>query len=678
MKATLRAMHEKRSRGRVVMTAWAVLLCAAAACGEERRAADLGVDAAADAAADIASVDSGVDQGAPGSLTVKVVGVPGMQLADYTREPMAGVSVTADLPGGVRVEQTTSADGQVTFDDVPWSKGTASVTAYAPGHAMQTRTGVTEQDGALQLELIPYRGEQLVRVSGTAQNMNPAANYLAVTSDIPGGRYERNDTSAFDVFVQAGKPFTLYATHATWHPQTAQKPRDLQVDYYGWTKESHAGSMKPIALDLDFATDPLTPTPVKGTMKLPATAKNLLSGARRVQWWMNQERWGLLVGAATKVTEQPGGEFPWEGQYVDIPEAKGVYSVYAVRLDLADWGHTSQVRVDGYPKDDAIVDNFLDAPLLVQPADATKPLAFGETVEWTTNDPEAIPTIQVLDANTGFTLWRIRGTPGTTALALPTPPTAGAEALATAGKTFFARVALCADLNQTNLFCYRHAGSAPFQITAPTARTATTSGRLVQAPAATPLEGATLCVEDELATACATSDAKGEFILSGLPIDKDVVLVAEKSGYLRAAIHRSKDQPFFHGLQLGLLPRSVAQGWESKLGFAFDATKGHVGIVANQGVRPAAGVTFAVSPAAGAPIYFDELTEEPDPSLAATSPGGMGALANLPAGAEYEVSATDAAGKPCAPAFGWPGATPGAVKVKSLADTIAWVSFACP
>jgi hypothetical protein len=297
-----------------------------------------------------------------------------------------------------------------------------------------------------------------------------------------------------------------------------------------------------------------------------------------------------------------------------------------------------------------------------------------DPIEWKTNDPGAAPRVAV-NGPSDRVLWLIFGKPGMTSITLPAPPSSAGEALATAGQSLIGRVMMCAEFDKTRWTCNRWASSKAFSIEAPSTKTATTTGRLTDFRSMQPVDAVKVCVKDEPAIPCATSDATGYFVLPRLPVDKDVILILEKTGYFTTAIHRGKELTTYYELQYPAMAlRSMQATWESKLGEALDPQKGPVVVAAAKGAKPASGVTFTVSPTAK--VTYGDDTDWPAPSLTATSSAGWAVISNVAAG-PYEVTAKIGS-TPCAVGFAWKGSTADAAKVTSIPDTLSGIAFVCP
>jgi hypothetical protein len=444
-----------------------LVLLSAAACGSAGNGAtDSGppdTQTPADGAVDLARPD----QSTLGSLAVKVLQVDGVSLPmgfspdETTLKPVAGATVAADLPGGSRVELTTGTDGAVTFKDVDWSSGTAAVTAYAAGYPLVTTTGIVEVDGEQTLTLPRVAPPATIKVSGTVQNMDPSANYLAVGASTYSWSFEGSGLTAptsFELEVEAGKPFTLLANHKKWEPWTS---RETHSTCFGWIKAEHPGSTQPVTVDLDFATNNVTPIKVTGTFTMPATG--VVGTASRPRFWVRTRHNSLILGSCTNTTEQGNNELSYEGEYIKLAEEKDVFTTYYAEVGT-NW-HGSYIVEPGYPKDGAKVGaDFLEVPQLTQPAIVDKPAPRSSAIVWKAPDPAAIPILYLGNTTKGTSAWTVRCKPGTAQLVLPElPSTAKAsEVLGTDPMT--ARVAFRADPDAAAGYYRRQANSKLFQV----------------------------------------------------------------------------------------------------------------------------------------------------------------------------------------------------------------------
>ena len=101
-------------------------------CGDDEASpagAASGTGATGAGAAGAAGGAGGAGAGGAGGESVTFIVVESL-LGEPTAPPVEGAMVAFDAPGGERVEQSSGADGKVTFTGVDWSKGKAAVSAY--------------------------------------------------------------------------------------------------------------------------------------------------------------------------------------------------------------------------------------------------------------------------------------------------------------------------------------------------------------------------------------------------------------------------------------------------------------------------------------------------------------------------------------------------------------------
>jgi hypothetical protein len=629
-----------------------------------------------DAAPDMKPAEAGEhrppDQGAPGTLAVTVLQAEGFWawaghwVGDATK-PLAGAAVAADLPGGKRVELTTDASGKVLFQDVAWSAGTAAVTAYAKGSPMHSLTGITKADGAQTLVLPLSKPPTTVTLNGAAKNLEAGGNYIGVGASVYSDRVE-GALPTYALQVEAGKPFSLYGLQEKWEPWTS---RELNVSVLGWTKADHPGSTAPITLDLDFASK-LTPVSVKGTFSLPTSAQSVVGTASRPRFWINQGYAGLIVGVCYKTTLQASGEFSFEGEYLKLPDATGVQTLYFA--EVGDQWHGSYLARDGYPAEGAKVgSNFLDVPTRVQPKDGKTPLMPDQPMEWKNPEPTAIPVLRVMDANT--ILWTVQAKPGTTSLTLPQPPsTAVSDKLLP--DTVTARVQLWDKAGGPSLACVRFldgsrvANGSPFKIQTTFPKTVTVTGSMLDFETNKPVSDGKVCVQEEPTLPCATTTATGAYALNDVPNEKDVTLGFKKTGYLSYAVAHGIHQAL-NNYSCHWLPTTARPTLESKIGAALDPSKGMLLVAVTR-----VGATVKLTPAAGIGPVYANAEGWPDPSLTGASTQGWVWFVNLPPG-DYQVTATGASGTPCPVEKGWKGPSPGTARVTIQADTLFGTAMRC-
>ena len=205
----------------------------------------------------------------------------------------------------------------------------------------------------------------------------------------------------------------------------------------------------------------------------------------------------------------------------------------------------------------------------------------------------------------------------------------------------------------------------------------TTTRTVVVPQSRKPVGDVKVCVKDEPTIPCATTDATGYFILSGVPNDKEVILTFEKVGYFPAAVHRAKRQVVTYELVYYLMPRAEQSTWESKAGYPLDPQMGHVFIsVVTESGKPATDASFTITPSAGSGVCYADASLWPDPSLSATCSSGCGVFSNLPAGT-YEVQVSHPGSSACKPSVGWQGSSPSAAKLVVTADTFSAAAFVC-
>jgi hypothetical protein len=383
-----------------------------------------------------------------------------------TKRPAEGATVAADLPDGTRVEQTTEVDGTVRFEDVGWSHGTASVTAYLKGYRMVTHLGVKESDGKQTLVLVGAETASTTTVRARLRNAPPTANYFALGASTPSWSIEGSWFRAFtETGVEQGRPFTAIGMVAEWFERAGQT---LQMGDAAWVLIEHEGSTEPIDIELDFGGSVLTEVRAAGTVWAPSQGPAKEAPPRG---WIRARGGSLLLGlCASSAQSQPADptEFSFSWRYVEPIDPTRVFTTYSAVVAGSDWVG-SFVEVPGYPQDGFELDAFLPAPELITPSNAS------EAISWkAANDPDAIPTLVIGDPNRSpppGTLpilrawsWILKGKPGMTTATLPTLPSTAQISEIYGALPAPVRLFFMADCDETTQYCARYAAARSFNV----------------------------------------------------------------------------------------------------------------------------------------------------------------------------------------------------------------------
>lgn len=416
-----------------------------------------------DGGADVVAPDQGPP---PGPLTVTVLKADGMWKNDFTTQPADGVTVAADLPGGDREEQTTGADGKVTFAKVEWARGTAAITAYAKGYRLTSVIGLTSADGDQTLYLAPLRPSvETVEISGTAKNPDPGGDYLVVCAVGAVEAFQGPKTLSYNIPVPKDQATTLLGIQAK-----DLKPTDLRLFPLGavaWTKLDVPASSTDTTVDLDFANKE-TPTAFSTTFELPTAPDSLVGTASRPEVYVNSYD-GLLLGIPRQSTKLSTTKFTVDAEYVKLAPEADVLTRYFVFVGAN--GHGSFIIEQGYPKDGATVKDFLEVPTLVYPPSTTATAPYYDRIEIENPDPTAEPVAVIVDESEGQIFWMLRGAKGMTSLTFPPLPTTASAADVFGASKLYAQPGMVADWDTTRLM-YKRFSNGPWFPVDPTPPTA--------------------------------------------------------------------------------------------------------------------------------------------------------------------------------------------------------------
>lgn len=188
-----------------------------------------------------------------------------------------------------------------------------------------------------------------------------------------------------------------------------------------------------------------------------------------------------------------------------------------------------------------------------------------------------------------------------------------------------------------------------------------------------PLAGMEVCIIDFPAVPCATSDATGRFVVSGIPKDVKFNMSFTKQGYYpRIFFFAAKTADF----QLSVFVQTTAmiQAQAAAAGQTLDPQKG---IVAFQVPGALAGTKFSLSPMSGSGPYYLNAQGTVDLTLMATPPNSqiaLGAFVNVAPG-NYVGTVMPPSGVVCS--YAVPDALPNTSQIKVFAGYLTQNAATC-
>jgi len=387
-----------------------------AGCGDSETAGIGGAGGAGSAGGSTVGGTGGTGGANTASFSVTVYKMGPYDWANSNPTPMAGATVAADFPGGERVEGTSGADGQVTFEGVDWSLGTATVTAFVHGYRPVTWVGLTEEDDGQEYYLSKVWTGGWAQVEGTASNADPQSTTLTVTPTVPGTSHQ-SGSFKFGLRVAPDVPFSVVALQWAFGP-TPESNRELSQDFFGWAHvELAAAKTYPATtVDIDLA-DKLTPVEVDGTFVLPSDPTSVLRTEAWAYYQVMTRDTAAALGWPTRTYLAPGGDaFTFVGQHVVVPNAGDVITAYSLNFD----GGISLIFKDGYPEDGAIIDGFMAPPTIITvPPPGADPAS--RTIEWSTSEQD-VDFASIIILSNDDPVWTIHVKPDLTTIEVPELP----------------------------------------------------------------------------------------------------------------------------------------------------------------------------------------------------------------------------------------------------------------
>lgn len=211
-------------------------------------------------------------------------------------------------------------------------------------------------------------------------------------------------------------------------------------------------------------------------------------------------------------------------------------------------------------------------------------------------------------------------------------------------------------------------------------KTLTYTGRIVDALDSAPIEGVQVCITSPANIPCVTTDAGGEYTLTGIPAETRVTATVTKAPtyFPVHAAFITRDSDF--SIDAVLLQTGLVELAFQAAGITVDTAKGAILVRAYDPAvgfnSTVAGLSGEIDPDAGdGPIYN---SADSIPTTATeTSESGTWAVVNLDAGT-YQVRSSGA-NRNCPGTFHWPGAKgAGWIETPVLAGHVTYVYVDCP
>lgn len=211
---------------------------------------------------------------------------------------------------------------------------------------------------------------------------------------------------------------------------------------------------------------------------------------------------------------------------------------------------------------------------------------------------------------------------------------------------------------------------------------ASIAGSIVDLVAKTPVAGLKVCVYQNAAIPCVQTSGTGDYLLTGVPANTDVLLEYTKTDYLPTLVTvHTVAGPMSVG-QFLAPTISAADALAGLVGITINSAKGHILVTAFQGTpgnfSGQDNVTASVTPKSGSGPFYLNANNLPDQSLTVTSTSGIGLFANVDPG-DVEVTLGHFT-KTCQRlSTSWAGSKTTASKVKVVAGYLTGGSgLECP
>lgn len=363
---------------------------------------------------------------------------------DFTL-PAEGAVVALDQAGVTRREETAGADGRVTFDPVDWSLGAVDVTAFLPGHRIDSRVGWTEDDFRDEvvdtrpaIRLRRLNDDTGIAVTGSAVGMTSTTNWLYVSPTAPHPGWSDRVGPDYVVYTSPRLDFGLVGREY-WFDETS--PTRVRQTISGWAAtpvHTPTGVAEPI--DLDFGTMALTPTTVTGSFTLPG-GTFFTSDTRIVDVRECDATDSAIVGSVTALDVGAGGAVTYTLESVTVTGLTGTLT----RFGVFDDGGASFVYLPGQRLSGAMT-----VALPTPPAFTGGALTLSGTL--TLSDVTSAARSSAWIYTASATTWRVLGANGATELRFPPLPT-GASASVYVPSDARAQPVVCGDRDARVDFC---------------------------------------------------------------------------------------------------------------------------------------------------------------------------------------------------------------------------------
>jgi hypothetical protein len=197
--------------------------------------------------------------------------------------PAPGAWVAIDKPGGGHDEVQTDKDGRVTFDDLDWSQGKASLAAYLdqshyvygvadvdPTNAKTIESPFHDPEADVVLYLVQRKAAEYPDAVTLDLQGLPGASVETIVSATTAPTYLAPQSTPATLPVRAGEPFTLLAYELD--PGTPPSTRELAGSIIRWARYDEpapAGPITSLSVDLASGGTPITPTITHATIDIP-------------------------------------------------------------------------------------------------------------------------------------------------------------------------------------------------------------------------------------------------------------------------------------------------------------------------------------------------------------------------------------------------------------------------
>jgi len=355
---------------------------------------------------------------------------------DNPEAPSPGLGGTRFIfqQGTTEREREASADGHVLFEDVDWSAGPVTLSAFSEGRVINTVVGITPDNLAKYAaaratqKFFPAAGGELtllmqkrdagntVQLTGEVVGKLDAANWIVWTpSRGPNGM--RGKTPQFDIAVLKDQPLQLVAWEFAPLPTPAEGGKAQQI--FRWSTTDVPALSQNTMQNYDWGTaKPLTATTVHGTVRLPNGGGGAFAGVIPNVAETTLESGGVLIGEWESVVGGADGTFNFSAQKVTV-EIGTDHVVSATQANMPN-GSSSLVTILG-----ELQEGMTFADFLVPATPARASFRVGEEIPLGDLGPLTAVYVQAFDAQSGDLVWSVRsplGFPIPTEAAFPSLP----------------------------------------------------------------------------------------------------------------------------------------------------------------------------------------------------------------------------------------------------------------